>query len=133
MRKTFISIFIFLIFSSVLLGLASNALADPIKLNLNYPQFPNGPDLTTEQGQQLPALIAYFYYMAIGIAGFLAFIMIVWGGVQWLVSAGNPTQISEAKDRIKSALLGVVLILASFIILQIINPDLTVLKIGDTK
>ena len=99
-----------------------------LELNLDYPTF-GGIDIDCKDpsakcGQDLPSLVAWFYYFIIGISGFAAFIMIVWGGVQWMTSAGNPTATTEAKDRIQQALLGLLLILASFLILQVINPEL---------
>lgn len=61
----------------------------------------------------------------IRIAGLAAFVMLVWGGVQWLVSGAVPAQAGEARDRIKNAILGLLLILASFLVVQVINPELT--------
>ncbi|MBI2642020.1 MAG: hypothetical protein HYW96_00395 [Candidatus Wildermuthbacteria bacterium] len=95
-------------------------------MNLTYPTFGNfninaSPDVLT--------IIAWAYALIVGISGFAAFVMIVWGGVQWLGSGGNPAAISDARDKIKSALLGLLLVLASFLILQIINPGLTVLSL----
>jgi len=109
---------------SLCLLLPSVSLA-AISLNLNYPSF-GGFDLNTNQN--LDQIVAWFYYFIVGISGFAAFIMLVWGGFQYLTSAGNPTQISDAKDRMQKALLGLLLILASWLILQVINPDLTILK-----
>jgi hypothetical protein len=43
-------------------------------------------------------------------------------------SQGNPSATGDAKDKIQKALLGLLLVLASFLILQIINPELTLLK-----
>jgi len=96
------------------------------KLNLCYPSFQNF-SLTLDM--PLNQLVAWFYYFIIGIAGLSAFIMLTWGGFQYLTSAGNPTSISDAKDKIKSALLGLMLILISWLILQVINPDLTTLNL----
>lgn len=90
-------------------------------MNLTYPTFGNfninaSPDILT--------IIAWAYALIVGISGFAAFVMIVWGGVQWMSSAGNPGAISDARNRITSALLGLLLVLGSFLILQVINPDL---------
>jgi hypothetical protein len=102
--------------------------AAAINLNLEYPLFFD-IDLATEEGQNLESLIAWFYAFVVGIAGLAAFVMIVWGGVQWMTSTGDPTKTSDAKDRIKQALLGLLLILASFVVLRTINPELTTLRI----
>ena len=96
------------------------------KLNLCYPSFQN---FSLTLGMPLNQLVAWFYYFIIGIAGLSAFIMLTWGGFQYLTSAGNPAAIGDAKDKIKSALLGLLLILISWLILQVINPDLTTLNL----
>lgn len=111
-----------------------------IDLNLDYPCFstanPNNCpcevgeekcfDLDTTQN--LNQIIAWFYYLIIGISGLAAFVMIVAGGFKYLTSAGSPSAIGDAKDQIKSALLGLLLILVSYLILQVINPDLILLQ-----
>ena len=95
-------------------------------LNLTYPTLPGGFKL--EDATDLPKLVAWLYTFFVMISGLAAFVMIVWGGVQWMSSQGNPTATGDAKDKIKMALLGLLLVLSSFIILQIINPELTLLK-----
>jgi len=130
MKKFSSSLFVILIFLPLFVScflFVQNASA--IDLNNTYPVFPGGIDINQEKDQGLNSLIAWFYYASIGLSGFIALIMIIYGGVQYLISAGNPTAISEAKDRIKSALLGLLIIFASFMIIQTINPDLTVLKL----
>ena len=117
----------FLLFFSILsLLLPALSIAGNISLNLNYPSF-GGFDL--DEKQNLNEIIAWFYYFIIAIAGLAVFAMLVWGGVSWLTSAGNPTRTSEAKDRISSALLGLLIILGSYLILRLINPELTILNL----
>ena len=97
----------------------------PIDLELNYPTF-GGFNLN--ENQDLNQIVAWFYYFIVTIAGFAAFVMLVWGGFEWLTSAGSPTRTGNAKDRITSALIGLLIILGSYLILQIINPDLLILN-----
>lgn len=68
------------------------------------------------------------YQYLVSIAGILAGIMIVWAGVKWLTSAGNPEKIGEAKKKIAGAMVGLVLVLGSYVILKTINPDLVIFK-----
>ncbi|MFH1780893.1 MAG: pilin [Candidatus Nealsonbacteria bacterium] len=98
-----------------------------VTLNLRYPIPPGAPNINSPDGQALDQVIAWFYYFIIWIAGFATFVMIIVGGVKWLTSAGNPSRITDAKDQIKNAILGLLIILAAFIILQTINPGLTTL------
>ena len=99
---------------------------DGICLNLTYPELPGG--LKLNDATSLAGLVAWLYAFFVMISGLAAFVMIVLGGVQWMSSQGNPTATGDAKDKIKMALLGLLLVLSSFIILQIINPELTLLK-----
>lgn len=92
-------------------------------LNLCYPQFPGAPFLQIDM--PLTQIIAWVYIFVVGISGLAAFVMIVWAGIQWMTSTGDPTKTSDAKDKIRNALLGLLLILASFVLLQTINPELT--------
>src|SRR3989344_3710418 len=105
-----------------ILALPLSASAQGITLNLDYPVF-GGIDLNTNQN--INAIIGWLYYTIVGIAGLAAFVMLVWGGVKWLVSGAIPSQLGEARDKLRSATLGLLLILASFLIMQIINPELT--------
>jgi len=117
--------------------------ADPLPLNLEYPCFSPVGNCPCEPGeencfdlnvmQNLNQIVAWFYYFIIGVAGLAAFVMLVTGGVKYLTSAGSPSAISDAKDQIKSALLGLLIILMSWLILQVINPDLTVLNPVEVK
>lgn len=110
----------------LLMPLLTPLLTNALTLNLDYPQFPGGLDINTDQN--LDQIVAWLYTFIVLISGLAAFIMIVWGGVQWLTSQGNPTATGDAKDKIQKALLGLLLVLISFLILQIINPELTILK-----
>ena len=115
-----------ILFVFVLLAVAVPIFAAAqINLNLDYPTFA-GIDLNTNQN--LNTVVAWLYYFIVGIAGLAAFVMIVWGGIQWLTSGAIPSQASEARDKLRSAILGLLLILASFLIIQVINPQLTLLN-----
>ena len=65
-----------------------------------------------------------FYYFALFISGILAFGAIVWGGIKYSISAGNPSGQSEGLDWIKGAILGIILLAGSYFLLNIINPTL---------
>jgi hypothetical protein len=72
-------------------------------------------------------LIAYAYGWGIGLGALLTFTMLVVAGVEWMISGSNPALQTKAKGRISSALLGLALLLCSWLILNTINPHLTVL------
>ncbi|MBI4426334.1 MAG: lytic transglycosylase domain-containing protein [Candidatus Kerfeldbacteria bacterium] len=50
--------------------------------------------------------------------------MMMWGGYHYIVSAGNPQKMNQGKEIISGAIIGLVLALTSFLLLQTINPAL---------
>ncbi|MBU1165295.1 pilin [Patescibacteria group bacterium] len=76
-------------------------------------------------GVDLPNYIASLYKFLISFAAVLAVVMIMVGGVQWMMAGGSPERVSNAKTYITSALIGLILALSSFLLLQTINPRLT--------
>ncbi|MBU1036823.1 pilin [Patescibacteria group bacterium] len=68
--------------------------------------------------------IKALYKFFVGIAGILAVFMIMFGGIQWLFSGGNAQKVSSAKETIFGAVIGLILAIGSYTILQVINPRL---------
>lgn len=56
----------------------------------------------------------------LGIAGAIALLMFVWGGMQWLISGGNSDQIKKGKDTLVWAVIGLVVIFTSYAIVRAI-------------
>ncbi len=69
------------------------------------------------------------YYAGLVIVALGAVFMIAVGGFVYMASAGNTTAIKKGKGMITDALIGLVIALAAWFILNIINPDLVNLKI----
>ena len=57
----------------------------------------------------------------IGIAGGLALLLILFGGFKILTSAGNPEHLTEGKETVWSAISGLLLIIFSIFLLQLIG------------
>lgn len=68
------------------------------------------------------------YKYGFGVAGILAAIMLMAGGIIWLVSTGDASKISQAKNLITGSVTGLIILSASYMILTTINPKLTSLK-----
>jgi hypothetical protein len=75
------------------------------------------------------AFVANFYQFAMIIGGVMAFGVIVYGGVKYMTSGGNPSGQSDAKEWIESALLGLLLLAGAYFILNVVNPQLTQLNL----
>ncbi len=81
--------------------------------------------------KNLTEYITGIYNLFIGLLALAATVMIMAGGMQWLLAAGSQQKISSAKTTITSAIGGLVLALLSYTILQTINPNLTTLTLTD--
>lgn len=73
---------------------------------------------------------AFYIYFA-GVAGILAVVMIMYGGFHYITSLGNPQRMNQGKEIIGNALIGLILVLTSYLLLNIINPRLTKLVLPD--
>lgn len=94
------------------------------KLELTWPPSPLG----THIEEDITVLIKYLYEWAISIGGLLVFIILIGAGIQYLTSAGNAGKMGDAINKIREAVIGLGLLLASVLILNTINPQLTQLK-----
>lgn len=94
-------------------------------LELNWPNSPFGTPLNDDS--TLTDMIRYFYEWGIFLGGVLVLISFIIGGIQYISSAGNPVLMNEAKQRILSALIGLGLLLGIYLILNAINPELTII------
>ena len=65
------------------------------------------------------------YTFLLSIAGMVAAVVMVVGGFQYLTSGGDKSKIAAGRKRIVNALSGLVLALSSYVILYVINPELT--------
>ncbi len=89
--------------------------------------------ITTVYSTLLPRYIKAIYNYGIGIAAFLALAMIVAGGLIWLTSAGSTEKIGTARSMIVSAVIGLVILLATYTLLQILSPALLNFKPIETE
>lgn len=60
----------------------------------------------------------------IGIAGGLAFLMMLLGAFQMLTSAGNPETLNAGKERLTSAIIGLLFVIFAVLLLQIIGAGI---------
>lgn len=102
-------------------------LAQGKELEIHYPEV-SGAETPTTTKTFLPAYIEYIFTWAIIIAGLLAFFALVYGGILYLTSAGNPSKMSDAREQIIAGFLGLIILLSSFLILNTIDPQLVILE-----
>ena len=127
--------YLFIIFILIIVPI-SVVVADELKLQTAWPLSPMtqinlqdiDPDQDGNQIANITYLIAYLYEWGIALGGLAAFVALLIAGFVYMTSVGDPTKMKEAMDRIKSALLGLIFLLSSYLILNTINPELTTLR-----
>lgn len=86
----------------------------------------SGQQAVTNAATNSPqAMVAGIYQFALMIGGLLAFGAIIYSAIKYALSAGNPTGQGDARSGITDALLGLLLLMAAYLILNTINPNLT--------
>lgn len=68
--------------------------------------------------------LAELYKYLIGLSGIVVVIILILGAFEWVLAGGDRNKIGKAKERIKNAFIGMILISCSYLILYTINPDL---------
>jgi len=117
MLKKYIQIFIVIILFL--------AITQPVSaLEVDYPNI-GGYTLGPES--YLSVYVVYVFVFLVSLVGAVGIIAIVYSGLRILMSFGNPAEIGSARSRILSCVLGIILLLFSYVILNTINPELTII------
>lgn len=70
------------------------------------------------------------YRLALGLGVLAALIMIVIAGITYATSGDNASKQKEARGQIRDAIIGIVILLASVLILNTINPDIASMQLN---
>ncbi|MFH1656270.1 MAG: hypothetical protein ABH956_00665 [Candidatus Nealsonbacteria bacterium] len=98
-------------------------------LETNYPSVP-GASQPSDQ-TSLPDFVKYIFVLLIAGSGIIAIFSLTIAGFRYLNSGGNPEKIKQARGQVLSAFWGIMILLGSWVILNIINPKLTSLELED--
>jgi hypothetical protein len=80
------------------------------------------PDFST--ATDFGYFIRNVYLLSIGIVGIAVFVQFIRAGLEYMLAAGNIGKVENAKEYMTNAVLGAVLLLSSYLILNVINSDL---------
>lgn len=69
------------------------------------------------------------FTLSITIGAMLAVFMFIFGGLQMITARDNAGNVTAGKQKMTNAVLGLLMLLSTFIVLTTINPQLTELKI----
>ena len=118
-KKTLLLILSLLLF----LFLGASFICAQKPLEVVYPQIPGALTPTTTK-TALPDYIRYIFQLSLFISALLAFGSLIYGGVRFLTSDGSPSVQKDAQSQISAGILGLIILISAYIILNTINPQL---------
>lgn len=73
----------------------------------------------------VPLVVARAVQGVLSIVGIIFLILVIWGGAMWMMSGGNEKNISQAKQILTTAVIGLVIIMTGYSITYFIIESLT--------
>lgn len=98
-----------------LVNTSSSSSANPITILENIASGENGPYTAADQNS-LPTILGFVINGALSLLGIIFIILMILAGYNWMTASGNEQRIEEAKDTIKRAIIGLVVVLGSWAI-----------------
>ena len=71
----------------------------------------------TDLGNLIRNILAVLFF----VAGLAAFIFLIIGGIQYITAGGDPKAAASARDRITGAIVGLIIVVAAFAIVLILE------------
>lgn len=84
----------------------------------------------TKQTRPLAVIAGNIINSVLGILGILAVIYLVYGGFRWMTAGGDEGTVTEAKNIIKNAVIGLAIILSSYAIANFVTGALLQATVG---
>ncbi len=112
--------------------LVSAVYAEGVGLEVSWPSSPTGTPLTGEA--TIDHLVLYLFEWAMAVGAVLLFGSLLYASFHYVVSSGDPGKLSGAKRKVGAAFGGFVLLLASWMLLNILDPELAIIsEVGFTE
>jgi len=74
----------------------------------------------------IETIIAFAVKALFIVAGLLAFLYLILGGIKWITSGGNKEDVTKARDQIQAAIIGLILVFAVLAIVALMEQILGV-------
>ena len=107
LKKYAVLLLLVLIFVPILAQTAPST--DPLK-NLE------STGLGTGKGDDLKVIIGAIVKVFLGFMGIVMVILIIYGGFLWMTAAGDEKKVEKAKEILKNAVIGIIIIIAAYAI-----------------
>ena len=81
-------------------------------------------ETTLIQDTTVPKMVAIIINGLLSLLGMLFTVLIVWGGFRWMTSQGNTQQVDEARNIIKNAAIGLIIVVMAYAIARFVLDSL---------
>lgn len=85
------------------------------------------------QSTDLMVILANIINVVLGFLGVILVVLLLYAGFLWMTSAGNEEKIATAKGIIRNALVGVIIVLSSFVFVNWLFGVITGNRVGNTN
>lgn len=69
-------------------------------------------------------VLTFLINAAFVIAAVLALVFLIWGGINWITSGGDADGVKSARDRIIAAIIGLIVVILSYFLLNFVLSDI---------
>ena len=106
-------------FKKTLATVSASATALALSATQAYAQL--GQVTVPEDGfaTSIGSLISGLLNFVMLIAALLVFLYLIWGGIEWITSGGDKSKTEGARNKITAAIIGLIVLAASYAILQL--------------
>jgi cytochrome bd-type quinol oxidase subunit 2 len=87
---------------------------------------------TTEPGSGIAEIISLVIYAFLGLLGVIFLIMIILAGANWMMAQGEEEKVRNAKDTIKSAIIGLIIVMVAYSVTYFVFASLDTAVSGTT-
>jgi len=78
----------------------------------------------TEKFTKFPEYIGLIIQAFLGLLGVIFVVLIIYGGYIWMTARGNEQRVEKAKETLKAAIIGLVIVLSAYAITYFIGSQL---------
>lgn len=104
--------------------LNSNDNNNPLEMLQDVAAGANGPYAANTNENSLMTIVGLVVNAALGLLGVIFIILMVLAGYNWMTASGSEEKVKEAKDTIKRAIIGLIIVIGSWAIWSFILENL---------
>jgi len=114
-----------IIFTLLLLALSASFIF-AAEMETNFPTIAGQkPGVKTT----FPEAVIYLFNLSLFVGAIIVLGILIYSGYRYIISRNNPAIVSDIKQKIYSAFLGLLVLVSAYVILKTINPNLVILSL----